>query len=248
MSAAPRSLELVEADWAVPPHVRAIMTTRRGGVSEPPYETLNLAQHVGDAPRAVEVNRRRLREALDLALEPCWLRQVHGVNVVTAGGYREPPVADASVSREPHRVCAVLTADCLPVLLCSRDGACVAAVHAGWRGLAAGIIEAALENMGAAARDVRAWLGPAIGAAAYEVGDDVRSRFTDARDATAFARHDDNRWCADLQTLASLRLRDAGVEHVSRSRLCTYADSARFFSYRRDGVCGRMAAVIWMTG
>lgn len=244
------SLELIEPDWSAPAAVRAATTTRAGGVSAPPFDSLNLAQHVGDAPDAVSENRERLRRTLRLETEPCWLEQAHGTRVVVAGRHARPPIADGAVTRERGQACAVLTADCLPVLLCSRAGDCVAAVHAGWRGLAAGVIEAGLEAMDTAPAEVLAWLGPAIGPAAYEVGEEVRARFTgrDRRAAAAFTVNPRGRWQADLYALADLRLRAAGVADITGARRCTYVEPARFYSHRRDGPCGRMAALIWLAG
>lgn len=244
----PDSIELIEAVWSAPAGVRAVATTRSGGVSEPPFDSFNLADHVGDARQAVHANRQRLRKLLGLAVEPCWLAQVHGANVVTADDCDVPPVADASTSRERGRVCAVLTADCLPLLLCSRAGDCVAAVHAGWRGLAAGVIEATLEAMATPAGEVLAWLGPAIGPAAYEVGDEVRTRFveTDKRAAAAFQANERGRWQVDLYALARNRLRAAGVSDITGGRHCTYTEPERFYSHRRAGRCGRTAALIWL--
>ncbi|MBA3563837.1 MAG: peptidoglycan editing factor PgeF [Gammaproteobacteria bacterium] len=244
----PDSTELIEAVWSAPAGVRAVVTTRKGGVSEPPFASFNLAEHVGDARQAVHANRQRLRKLLNLEGQPCWLAQVHGAEVVMAGNYVEPPVADASISRERGRVCAVLTADCLPVLLCNRTGNCVAAAHAGWRGLAAGVIEATLAAMETSADEVLAWLGPAIGPAAYEVGDEVRARFIEADEhsAAAFQANERGRWQADLYALASIRLRAADVSNITRFRHCTYAEPERFYSHRRDGRCGRMAALIWL--
>ncbi|MGH8496950.1 MAG: peptidoglycan editing factor PgeF [Gammaproteobacteria bacterium] len=241
-------MEFIEACWPAPRDVRAVATTRIGGVSEPPFDSLNLAQHVGDSAEAVRANRERLRAALGLAREPCWLAQVHGAEVVMAGACDEPPIADASFSRERGLACAVLTADCLPVLLCSRAGDCVAAAHAGWRGLAAGVIEAAVAALNTPPGELLAWLGPAIGPAAYEVGDEVRECFVDldARNTAAFAVNERGRWQADIRALARSRLKAAGVTAVSGGDDCTYADPSRFYSHRRDGTCGRMAALIWL--
>ncbi len=242
--------EVIEPDWPAPPGVRAAFTVRTGGVSEPPYDSLNCAAHVGDAPGAVSENRVRLRARLELPSEPGWLDQVHGAAAITLGGEPAvPAVADAAVAREPGRVCVVQVADCLPVLLASRDGSGVGAAHAGWRGLAGGVLESALRALGAPAAQVLAWLGPAIGPEHFEVGEEVRAAFTrpDPGAAAAFTANARGRWQCDLYALARRRLRALGVTSLYGGGWCTYADPQRFFSYRRDGRCGRMAALIWRT-
>lgn len=233
-------------DWPAPASVRAIVTTRHGGVSAGPYATLNLGAHVGDSPVAVARNRAILRACLPG--EPVWLEQVHGIDVVDAGVAPAGSRADASVARRAGAVCAVQTADCLPVLFCDDDGQVVAAAHAGWRGLLAGVLEATLARMDVAPRQVMAWMGPAIGPAAFEVGQEVRDAFAaaDRRDASAFApgaRH--GKWQADLFQLARQRLARCGVERVFGGGVCTYSDPERYFSYRRDGVTGRFATLVW---
>lgn len=240
------SLPLVTPDWPAPPKVRALVTTRGGGVSAPPFETFNLGSHVGDAPQAVAANRARLRALLPE--EPCWLNQVHGVAVADAGDAHGVPEADAAVASQPRRVCVVLTADCLPVLFCDRAGSVVAAAHAGWRGLAAGVLEATVARMAVPAQQVIAWLGPAIGPAAFEVGGEVREAFVsqDGAAAAAFVPGARGKWKADLFRLAQQRLARAGVSSVHGGGLCTHADRARFYSYRRDGVTGRFASLIWL--
>ncbi len=237
--------------WPAPPGVAAAVTTRAGGASRPPFDGFNLADHVGDDPAAVAANRARLRAALDLPGEPAWLRQVHGCGVaVLTAAPAATPEADAAVTAAPGVVCAVLTADCLPVLLCSRDGGRVGAVHAGWRGLAAGVLEAAVAALGVPPADVLAWLGPAIGPSAFQVGPEVRAAFveTDPGAEEAFVPDGGDRWRADLQALARRRLAACGVEQVFGGGPCTHGDPARFYSYRRDGVTGRMAALIWRKG
>lgn len=235
--------------WPAPPQVRAAFTLRSGGVSAAPYDALNLGTHVGDAPPAVAENRRRVRAALDLPAEPAWLEQVHGTQVLERAA-AEPgcaPTADALVTRASGLVATVQVADCLPVLLAARDGSVVAAAHAGWRGLAAGILEATVTRAGVPAGELLAWLGPAIGAAHFEVGGEVRDAFLahDARAVEAFAPNARGRWQCDLQLLARQRLAACGVTALFGGSWCTYADRTRFFSYRRDGQCGRMAAMIW---
>lgn len=242
-------VDLIQADWPAPGRVRAYATTRAGGLSRGPYQGLNLGDHVGDDPAVVAANRAGLARALDLHTPPCWLRQVHGQGLVdldrpdSAGA---PLTGDASLSRTPGRVCAVLTADCLPVLFCDRAGQRVAAAHAGWRGLAAGVLAATVRALGEPG-DLLAWLGPAIGAQAFEVGDEVRATFL-ARNAAAAAafRPQRGRWLCDLAGLARLELRTLGVHALYGGELCTYSDPRRFYSYRRDGVTGRQASLIWL--
>lgn len=243
--------ELIRPDWPAPSRVRAVATTRTGGASTGPYASLNLGDHVGDDPDAVATNRRQLARALGLPAAPFWLRQVHGTAVVRAGDGADEPHADASIASAPGAVCAVLTADCLPVLFCDEEGRHVAAAHAGWRGLAAGVLEAtvaALGASGAAPQALLAWIGPAIGPAAYEVGDDVRSALVAAHPQSGvhFAANPRGRWQGDLAGLARDRLASAGVTRVSGGTLCTHADAARFFSHRRDGTSGRQATLIWL--
>jgi len=241
------TLELIAADWPAPARVRAYATTRIGGVSAAPYAGLNLAGHVGDDPAAVAANRRLLREALRLPAEPLWLEQVHGTAVVEAAQAACECQADASIATRPGTVCVVMTADCLPLLLCDRAGTRVAAVHAGWRGLNAGVIEATVERLGVVPDSLLVWLGPAIGPAAFEVGDEVRSAFVahDPAAAAAFKPSPGGRWLADLYALARQRLAGCGVTAVYGGGLCTYSDATRFYSYRRDGVTGRMASLVW---
>ncbi|MEW6445507.1 MAG: peptidoglycan editing factor PgeF [Pseudomonadota bacterium] len=243
------SLPVVVPDWPAPPGVRAVVTTRAGGVSRPPYDRLNLATHVGDDPAAVAANRRLLREALALPTDPLWLEQVHGVSVCEADAPVERRCADAAYTDRAGAVLAVLTADCLPVLFASRDGREIGVAHAGWRGLEAGVLEATLDRFSASPAEIIVWLGPAIGPAAFEVGEEVRAAFLahDARAREAFAPSvRERRWLADLYRLARQRLAARGVTTVHGGGLCTAADAARFYSYRRDGVTGRMATLIWV--
>ena len=234
-------------DWPVPDRVRACTTSRRGGVSRSPYVSLNLAGHVGDDPGAVAANRQRVIRSLSLPAAPVWMRQVHGTVVVDAAGAGPEPVADGAYTSRPGVVCAVLTADCLPLLLCTRAADAVAAVHVGWRGLAAGIIGEAAAALGGA--DLLAWLGPAIGPRAYEVGEEVvlalRRAVTDAP-PEAFTAAGPGKWYVDLYALATCALARAGVGAVYGGGRCTFADDRQFYSYRRDGVTGRMATMIWL--
>ncbi len=240
--------QFILPDWPAPMNVRAAVTTRVGGISHAPYETFNVATHVGDDPVAVHANRVHLRTALALSAEPVWLKQVHGVAVVDAAQGGAEPEADGAFAAQPGAVCAVLTADCLPVLLCDRAGTKVAALHAGWRGLAGGVIEAGVRAMGVPGNELLAWLGPAIGPQAFEVGAEVRAAFMqhDAQAAQAFRAAREGKYLADIYLLARQRLQRLGVAAVYGGGFCTVTDSARFFSYRRDGATGRMASLIWI--
>ena len=300
-------------DWPAPAHVRALVTTRSGGVSRPPYDSLNPASHVGDDPAAVVENRRILRQSLPA--EPLWLNQVHGTRVfelllptltlptrgegiythgkgtgpstargegtgsspTRGGGWEgeEPnttgpgpaypglfqpaeitPEADASFTRQPGQVCAVLTADCLPVLFCDEAGTVVAAAHAGWRGLAGGVLEETVRAMNVAPDRILAWLGPAIGPDSFEVGPEVREAFVTHNEMAGIAFRPalpgtldeaPRKWLADLYMLARIRLAGIGVERVHGGGACTFKDARRFFSYRREARTGRMASLIWIT-
>ena len=237
--------EFIRPDWPAPRRIRALSTTRMGGVSTGPYAYFNLGAHVGDDPTSVAANREDLQKQLGNA-QPRWLKQVHGVRVASDRDSSLEP-ADASMTRQAGIACVVMTADCLPVIFCDRQGARVAAAHAGWRGLAAGVLEATLKSM--ETTDVLAWMGPAIGPQAYEVGNEVRQAFVtqSAEAAKAFApgRTEDKWWC-DLYMLARQRLAAAGVKDIYGGGLCTFTDQERFFSFRRDGECGRMATLVWL--
>jgi polyphenol oxidase len=242
-------------DWPAPPAVRAVFTLRLGGVSSAPFASLNLGAHVGDDALAVAENRRRVAAELELPGEPLWLSQVHGATVLQAdqlalGAPVAPPEADAALTRRPGRVLAVLVADCLPVLLARRDGAAVAVAHAGWRGLAAGVLEATIGALEGPSDELVAWLGPVIGPAHYEVGEEVRSALCqrDAQARVAFAANARGRWQCDLQRLARQRLAALGLRSIHADARCTYEQNASFYSFRRDGVTGRMAALIWLEG
>jgi YfiH family protein len=242
--------------WPAPSNVKACMTTRLGGVSAGPYSSLNLGDHVGDDSQNVALNRQRLSALLDLPSPPVWLNQVHGTGIVELplGGSPSSPDAgdiprsDGSFSRQIHQVCTVMTADCLPVLLCDTQGTVVAAAHAGWRGLAAGVLENTIQAMAVAPKSLLAWLGPAIGPDAFEVGHDVVTAFTETQPEArnAFRPISADHWLADIYALARLRLRQAGVTQLSGGGYCTYRESQRFYSYRRDKITGRMAALIWL--
>ncbi len=235
-------------DWPAPANVFAGTTTRQGGVSESPYDSLNLGDHVGDNVEAVASNRSLLKQYCDLPAEPVWLKQVHGIEVVDAATVGDIPVADASFCHESNVVSAVMTADCLPVLLCDQAGSVVAAVHAGWRGLADGVIEATVKDMHVVASKLMAWLGPAIGPKVFEVGGEVRQQFMDVDPQAVEAFHPakNGRWLADIYLLARQRLAGLGIKQVYGGHCCTYTDVERFYSYRRDGVTGRMVSLIWL--
>ncbi|MDP1613009.1 MAG: peptidoglycan editing factor PgeF [Sulfuritalea sp.] len=233
-------------DWPAPPGVRALATTRRGGFSAAPWDSFNLGDHVGDAPQAVAANRALLRR--ELPAEPLWLSQVHGTRCVDAAMAAVGIEADASFTRKRGVVCAVLTADCMPVLLCDERASVVAVAHAGWRGLAAGVIEATVGAMAVPGERLMAWLGPAIGAQAFEVGDEVRQAFV-ARDplaASAFVACADGKWLCDICRLARQRLDALGIRRAVSADSCTVGDAEAFYSFRRDGVTGRMASLIWL--
>jgi len=232
-------------DWPAPPSVKAIITTRNGGVSRGPYASLNLGLRTGDEPGAVQANRAQLMRYLPQA--PKWLSQQHGTEVVEADETEASFPADASIARKPGTVCAIMVADCIPVLLTDRAGTLVAAAHAGWRGVAGGVLEKTIQRMSIAPADVLAYLGPGIGPGAFEVGDEVRAAFLarDGATADAFSRLITGKWLADLFKLARVALARAGVSAIYGGGLCTVSDPRRFYSYRRDRVTGRMAALIW---
>jgi polyphenol oxidase len=241
----------IAPQWNAPATVRAISTTRQGGFSKGAWSSMNLGAHCGDQETAVARNRALLRNYLPA--EPVWLRQEHGTRVFQHAITGVSPsvaadlVADAQLATRPGQVCAILSADCLPVLLCNREGTRVAAAHAGWRGLAAGVLEQTVRSLACAPGALMAWLGPAIGPGAFEVGDDVRTAFIsrDDRAAAAFVQHG-GRWLCDLYELARHRLEQAGVREITGGGYCTYSEPERFFSYRRDKVTGRMASLVWL--
>lgn len=238
---------VIRPDWTVPANVRALVTTRQGGFSQPPFDGFNLGDHVGDSAEAVARNRAVLRQMLPG--EPLWLSQVHGRVVVDADVTHGVPEADASVARAPGRVCAVMTADCLPVLFCDDEGSVVAAAHAGWRGLVGGVLEATIAQMAVAPARLRAWLGPAIGPRCFEVGDEVREAFMHQDPGAAIAFEPTGapgKWMADLFALAQRRLQVAGVGRVEGGGVCTATDRACYYSYRRDGRTGRFATLVWL--
>jgi YfiH family protein len=237
----------LEADWPAPPGVRVISTLRQGGVSEGRYASLNLGDHVGDHAEHVAANRQHLKLDARLPGEPAWLQQVHGVSVADLDQPYQALPADAAITRQPGRVCAILTADCVPVMLAAVTGEVVAAAHAGWRGLAGGVLESTVKALGVPGEQVQAWLGPAIGERNFEVGTEVREVFLVGDEAaeSAFRPNERGRFMADLPLLARLRLERLGIRRIYGGRECTYADPQRFFSHRRDGITGRQASLIW---
>lgn len=239
-----RLSDFIVPNWPAPANVKAIQTTRVGGVSLAPYDSLNLGAHVIDNALHVAQNRQLLSPLLPS--EPVWLNQVHGIDVVDAATASCVPEADASFTHQKNVVCVTMTADCLPVLLCNQQGSVVASIHAGWRSLCDGVIEATVAKMGVN-DDLMAWLGPAIGATAFEVGSEVRAQFIakDAQSAAAFKPHGE-KWLADIYLIARQRLSHLGIRQVYGGEHCTYSDTERFFSFRRDGDTGRMATLIWL--
>src|SRR3989338_2481637 len=233
-------------EWPAPPGVKALQTTRKGGVSASPYDTLNLGEHVSDAPLAGARNRMLLNTLLPS--EPVWLEQVHGTTVANADAADCRVQADACIARYRGSVCVVMTADCLPVLLCDKQGSVVGAAHAGWKGLAAGVIEATVQAMNSAPQNMMAWLGPAISQDAFEVGEEVRAAFVTAHPqaVSAFAAGQSGKWLADIYALARMRLNALGITQIYGGNYCTYRESDHFFSYRRDGATGRMGTFIWL--
>ena len=236
-------------DWPAPEGVRSLITTRKGGVSQGVYSSLNLGDHVGDDPVAVASNRALLRDFL--VRDPVWLEQIHGTSIIDAARFQSgdpPPQADAAFSRKAGVVCVVMTADCLPVLFCDDSGSIVAATHAGWRGLLSGVLEETVAAMGVPGKNLTAYLGPAIGRQAFEVGDEVRSAFVSVEEeaAAAFRPSLPGKWLADIYLLARQRLAGQGIEKVFGGSFCTVSEADRFFSYRRNGQTGRMASMVWL--
>lgn len=240
--------KFIYPEWDAPANVRALTTTRIGGYSEPPFDSFNFSLKSGDDAEVVKRNRKLLFEIAGLPSEPVWLRQVHGSQVVDAAISEPYTQADGSYALGAGIVCVVLTADCCPIFLCDRRGSRVAVLHAGWRGLARGIIEEGVRQLDVPGSELMAWLGPAIGPTAFEVGDDVYSAFREqGADVTAaFVKKPDGKWLADIYLLATQCLNTVGVHNVIANNFCTVSSRDRFFSYRRDGKCGHMASVIWL--
>ncbi len=238
--------DFIVPDWPCHANVHALQTTRAGGCSQPPFDSLNLADHVQDNPLDVARNRQLL--APYVPTEPVWLNQVHGVHVIDAATSSCQVRADASYTTKPNVVCVTMTADCLPVLISDKAGTVVAAVHAGWRSLCDGIIEATVEKMLVPRTDLMAWLGPAIGPESFEVGEDVRNQFIakDQRAISAF-KPSGEKWLGDLYSIARQRLYNLGVRDVYGKVTCTFTNENHFFSFRRDSKTGRMATMIWLS-
>ncbi len=246
-------MRFIIPDWPAPARVRAATTTRQGGISQPPFDSFNLGGHVGDASEAVVANRQRLVENLSLPSEPRWLNQVHGTVVANLDAEFETlPEADASITSTVNTVCAALTADCLPVLFCDQAGTQVAAAHAGWRGLAAGVLETTVASFAAPPEQIIAWLGPAIGPQVFEVDDEVRQVFCefDPVATEAFvavqSKTNEKKWFADVYQLARQRLAAVGVNAVYGGGRCTFIEAGDFYSFRREGVTGRMGSLVWV--
>lgn len=234
----------IKADWPAPGFIKAGTTTRQGGASHAPYESFNLATHVGDDPAAVMKNRAEL----SLPADPQWLEQVHSTEAVLLPSKQHVLKADASFTTSKNIVCAVMTADCLPLLITDQDGSCVAAIHAGWRGLCNGIVEATINKLPVAAEQLLVWLGPAIGPDVYEVGQEVYDAFTSDNEEArqAFVPASEGHWLFDIYRLARMRLIKLGVMQIFGGDHCTFTEKEHFFSYRRDGITGRMASLIWI--
>ena len=241
------SIEFIRANWSAPPQVKALCTTRIGGSSQHPYQSFNLAAHVGDNDKCVQRNREFLFNSLDLPAEPCWLEQTHSTRVVNLEN-ESSRSADAAITRKSDTIAVVMTADCLPILLCNRGGSEVAAIHAGWRGLADGIIEATVNDMKSPASELIAWIGPAISQQCFEVGDEVRDIFIAKQQnhESHFIANRAAHWLCDLPALAADTLSRLGVAEINRSEYCNFSDESLFFSYRRNTTTGRMASLIWI--
>ena len=240
----------VYPDWPAPKRVKAVMTTREGGMSAKPYASLNLGDHVDDCPQAVTKNRALLHETLQLPAEPIWLSQVHGTTVLKHAVAQSGDEADAIVATQAGQVCAIMTADCLPVLFCDRTGTVVGGAHAGWRGLAAGVLGNTIDTMGCSPDQILVWLGAAIGPSAFEVGDDVRDAFLaqDDKCGQAFKAYQTGKWMADIYQLATRNLVRNGIlqENIYGAHWCTFTQAEQFYSYRRESQTGRMASLIWL--
>ncbi|WP_353571307.1 peptidoglycan editing factor PgeF [Candidatus Albibeggiatoa sp. nov. BB20] len=238
----------ITPNWLAPHSVKAFVSTRLGGFSQPPFDGFNLAEHVGDDAEVVAKNRALLAKQLHLPQEPHWLQQVHGIEAVAAEQVGQGYCADAIYTQQMNKVCVVMTADCLSVFFCNQQGTKVAVAHAGWRGLANGVLESTLQQLDENPDNILIWLGPAISQVGFEVGDEVRQTFCEQlpQAEQAFKPSRPQHWYADLYLLAKQRLQVQGIQQIFGGDLCTYSDSERFFSYRRDGQTGRMASLIWL--
>jgi YfiH family protein len=240
-------IDIIQPEWDAPAGIHAFCTTRSGGVSEAPFDSFNLSSHVGDDAHRVAENRGLLRRHKSLPGEPCWINQTHGNRVVTLEN-EDNRDADAAVTRNVDTVAVIMTADCLPILLCNREGTEVAAIHAGWRGLQAGVIQSTLAEMKSPTATLMAWIGPGISQACFEVGDEVHEAFlgSTAGAISCFSEHGPGHWLCDLAGLAELILSQQAVAEIHRDRHCSYRDQDLFYSYRRQAVTGRMASLIWI--
>ena len=244
--------DFIYPDWPAPDNVKSVMTTRHGGKSLPPYDSMNLGLHVEDQHSVVMANRAALKYKLSLPDEPLWLNQVHGTTIAEHALFKSGDDADAVVSRSVNHVCSIMTADCLPVLFCNTQGNVVAAAHAGWRGLQSGILEKCVRSMGCEADSVLVWLGAAISQPRFEVGHEVREAFVSVYNESeaAFVKNPDNpdKWLADIYHLAQIHLTKVGIsgQNIYGGGCCTYNESSLFFSYRRESRTGRMASLIWL--
>jgi YfiH family protein len=243
-------MQYIVPSWPAPKNIQAYTTTRQGGYSFHPYASFNLAHHVGDEYLHVEKNRAMMAEILQLPSQPIWLQQVHGNEVLVAkhdNNYNNP-LADAVTTISPNIVCAIMTADCLPILICNKKGTTIAAIHGGWKSLLNGVIKNTLASMAEAPNDLIAWLGPAIGPEVYEVGIEVKEIFEQKNELfnAAFQPKANGKWLANLYQLATMQLNDLGIQAIYGGEFCTYNDRENFYSYRRDhGITGRMATLIW---
>ena len=244
------TMNWLQADWPAPDFIKAGTTLRKGGMSLSPYDSFNLAAHVGDELTVVKKNRAILQQSLNVPNAPLWLEQTHSTQTILLPSEEAIPKADAAYTTEKNIVCAVMTADCLPLLITDRQGSCIAAVHAGWRGLYDGIIEATIKKLPVVPESLLVWLGPAIGANVYEVGKEVYDAFTLSEDADeakrAFTSVSEEHWLFDIYHMAKLRLNKIGVKQIYGGDRCTLSEEEQFFSYRGDGVTGRMASLIWI--
>jgi len=234
-------------NWPAPKNIHAYTTTRGGGVSQPPYNSFNLSTNVGDEISAVTANRTRLRQDLKLPNEPFWLNQAHTNNVITAKSQSDFPSADAAYTTQSNIVCVTLTADCLPILLCSKQGNLVAAIHAGWRGIVNGVIEATIKALPVAPQELIAWFGPAIGPTVFEVEEEVKEKFvaTDPKAQQAFTSIVPNKYLLNLYLIGRQRLNNCEVSAIYGGEFCTYSAPEKFFSFRRHATTGRLASLIW---
>lgn len=240
--------QFIYPDWPAPPNIKALSTTRIGGHSLAPYDEFNLGAHVGDDTDAVQKNRKQLIVSQQLPASPYWLNQTHSTHVINSTEWQQDIEADAMISTIHNHICTIMTADCLPILLCNTQGDIIAALHAGWRGLAAGILENTINKFGDEPKNLMVWLGPAIGPTQFEVGEDVYKVFTthSPQAQNAFQQTDASHYLANIYCLAKQRLNALGVKQIFGGDFCTVTEQQRFFSYRRDGITGRMASMIWI--